>query len=145
MNINEYIEKYSTVDVDKKAGVITVVMELPLRREITYKHQECLESQKCEENEILGFRNMSNTSVNNVDEETKLLQYIYCLNSKIISYIDNESNYKKIPYEVNCIDKCQGKYMEWFETFTSIEKRKAFIEEGITYGKLFYQYYKQMK
>ncbi len=46
MNINEYIEKYSTVDVDKKAGVITVVMELPLRREITYKHQECLESQK---------------------------------------------------------------------------------------------------
>lgn len=110
-----------------------------------YPINECLESQKCEENEILGFRNMSNTSVNNVDEETKLLQYIYCLNSKIISYIDNESNYKKIPYEVNCIDKCQGKYMEWFETFTSIEKRKAFIEEGITYGKLFYQYYKQMK
>ena len=36
MNINEYIEKYSTVDVDKKTGVITVVMELPLRREITY-------------------------------------------------------------------------------------------------------------
>ena len=60
-----------------------------------YPINECLESQKCEENEILGFRNMSNTSVNNVDEETKLLQYIYCLNSKIISYIDNESNYKK--------------------------------------------------
>jgi len=46
MNINEYIEKYSTVDVNKKTGVITVNMELPLRREITYKHQECLESQK---------------------------------------------------------------------------------------------------
>ena len=46
MNINEYIEKYSTVSVDKKAGVVTVTMEIPPRKEITYKHEECLESQK---------------------------------------------------------------------------------------------------
>ena len=110
-----------------------------------YPINECMESQKCEEKEVLGFRNMTNKSLNNVDEETKLLQYIYCLNSKIISYIDNESNYKKIPYEVNCIDKYSGKYMEWFETFTNIEKRKELIGEGINYGKLFYQYYKKKK
>ena len=46
MNINEYIEKHSTVDIDKKAGLVTVTMEVPPRKEITYKHQECEASQK---------------------------------------------------------------------------------------------------
>jgi hypothetical protein len=46
MNINEYIEKHSTIDVDKKAGLVTVTMEVPPKKEITYKHQECEASQK---------------------------------------------------------------------------------------------------
>ena len=46
MNINEYIEKHSTVDIDKKAGLVTVTMEVPPRKEITYKHQECEASQR---------------------------------------------------------------------------------------------------
>jgi len=46
MNINEYIEKHSKVDIDKKAGLVTVTMEVPPRKEITYKHQECEASQR---------------------------------------------------------------------------------------------------
>ena len=46
MNINEYIEKHSTVSVDKKAGLVTVIMEVPYRKQITYKHEECEESKK---------------------------------------------------------------------------------------------------
>ena len=46
MNIYEYIEKYSTIDIDKKAGLITVTMEVPQRKQITYKHEECEASQK---------------------------------------------------------------------------------------------------
>ena len=46
MNINEYIEKHSTVSVDKKAGLVTVIMEVPPRKEITWKHQECEASQR---------------------------------------------------------------------------------------------------
>ena len=46
MNINEYIEKYSTVDVDKKTGLVIVTMEVPYRKQITYKHEECEESKK---------------------------------------------------------------------------------------------------
>ena len=46
MNINEYIEKYSTVSVDKKEGLITVTMEVPPRKVITYKHERCEESRK---------------------------------------------------------------------------------------------------
>jgi hypothetical protein len=46
MNINEYIEKHSTIDVDKKAGLVTVTMEVPPRKKITYKHQECEASKR---------------------------------------------------------------------------------------------------
>ena len=46
MNINEYIEKYSTVDVDKKTGLVIVTMEVPYKKQITYKHEECEESKK---------------------------------------------------------------------------------------------------
>jgi hypothetical protein len=46
MNINEYIKKYSTVSVDKKAGLVTVLMEVPPRKKITYKHQRCEASQR---------------------------------------------------------------------------------------------------
>ena len=46
MNINEYIEKHSTVDVDKKAGLVTVTMEVPPRKVVHYKHQECEASQR---------------------------------------------------------------------------------------------------
>ena len=34
MNINEYIENYSTVDVDKATGIVTVTMEVPPRKVI---------------------------------------------------------------------------------------------------------------
>ena len=46
MNINEYIEKHSTVSVDKKAGLVTVIMEVPYMKKITYEHEECDESKK---------------------------------------------------------------------------------------------------
>ena len=46
MNINEYIGNYSTVDVDKATGIVTVTMEVPPKKEITYKHQECEDSQR---------------------------------------------------------------------------------------------------
>ena len=46
MNINEYIEKHSTINVDKKTGLVTVTMEVPPRKVITYKHQECEASQR---------------------------------------------------------------------------------------------------
>ena len=46
MNINEYIENYSTIDVDKKAGLVTVTMEVPPRKVIHYKYEECEASQR---------------------------------------------------------------------------------------------------
>ena len=46
MNINEYIEKHSTVNIDRATGIVTVTMEVPPKKQITYKHQECEASQR---------------------------------------------------------------------------------------------------
>lgn len=111
-----------------------------------YPINECIDLYDCELDEILGFKNICNVNEsNNIDNDTKLLQYIYFFNSKVIAHIDNENNYKKIPHEVNCIDKYNGNYLQWFEIFTHTDKRIELIDEGINYGNLFYQYYKQMK
>ena len=46
MNINKYIKEHSTVSVDKKAGLVTVIMEIQPRKQITYKYEECDASQR---------------------------------------------------------------------------------------------------
>lgn len=45
MNINDYIEKYSEVSIDKELGKVTVEVTVPMRKSITFKHEECDESQ----------------------------------------------------------------------------------------------------
>ena len=86
MNINEYIENHSTVSVDKKAGLVTVAMEVPLRKVIHYKHQECDASQRVKLSagdiqsylvnsgmEILSIR--TNDSIDNNRKLTALWEY----------------------------------------------------------------------
>ena len=57
MNINEYIEKYSTIEVDRKTGLVTVTMEVPPRKVIHYKYEECEASQrvKVKTGDIQGY------------------------------------------------------------------------------------------
>jgi hypothetical protein len=44
MNINEYIEKYSKIEIDKKEGKVTITMCVPPRLVVELKSQECEES-----------------------------------------------------------------------------------------------------
>tara|TARA_B110000285_G_C15022127_1_gene562169 strand:- start:34 stop:384 length:351 start_codon:yes stop_codon:yes gene_type:complete len=80
MNINEYIENYSTVDVDKATGIVTVTMEVPPRKQITYKHQECEASQrvKVRTNDVQvylvnsGIEILSSRTNDSIDNNNKL-------------------------------------------------------------------------
>ena len=80
MNINEYIEKHSTVDVDKATGIVTVSMEVPPRKQITYKHQECEASQrvKVKTNDVQnylinsGVEILSIRTIDSIDNNIKL-------------------------------------------------------------------------
>ena len=44
MNTNEYIDKYSQVEINKQDGTVTVTMEVPPRYVAELKYQECEES-----------------------------------------------------------------------------------------------------
>ena len=80
MNINEYIEKHSTVDVDKATGIVTVSMEVPPRKQITYKHQECEASQRVKvrtndvQNYLInsGVEILSIRTIDSIDNNIKL-------------------------------------------------------------------------
>lgn len=80
MNINEYIENYSTIDVDKATGIVTVTMEVPPRKQITYKHQECEASQRVKvrtndvQNYLInsGVEVLSIRTIDSIDNNRKL-------------------------------------------------------------------------
>jgi hypothetical protein len=80
MNINEYIKNYSTVDVDKTTGLVTVTMEVPPRKQVTYKHQASDASQrmKLSANDIKsylidsGMEILSIRTIDSIDNNRKL-------------------------------------------------------------------------
>ena len=74
MNINEYIEKHSTINVDKKTGLVTVTMEVPPRKVITYKHQECENSQrvKVKTGDVQGYLTNSGMDILSVQKSDSI-------------------------------------------------------------------------
>jgi hypothetical protein len=80
MNINEYIEKYSTIDVDRKTGLVTVTMEVPPRKVIVYKHQACDASRRVKiktddvQNYLInsGVEILSIQTIDSIDNNIKL-------------------------------------------------------------------------
>ena len=80
MNINEYIEKYSTIDVDRKTGLVTVTMEVPPRKVIVYKHQACDASRRVKiktddvQNYLInsGVEILSIRTIDSIDNNIKL-------------------------------------------------------------------------
>ena len=73
MNINEYIEKYSEIEVNKKEGKVIVTMCVPPRLVVELKSQECEESkvrrvQTIDVNKYLSQnKKLKITSADNVD------------------------------------------------------------------------------
>jgi hypothetical protein len=80
MNINEYIEKHSTVNIDRATGIVTVTMEVPPKKQITYKHQECEASQRVKvrtndvQNYLInsGVEILSIRTIDSIDNNIKL-------------------------------------------------------------------------
>ena len=111
MNINEYIKKYSTVDVDKTTGSVTVTMEVPPRKQITYKHQECEASQrvKVRTNDVQNYLINSGVEVSSI---------------RTIDSIDNNRKLNAIwEYNITPVDtKKKNKK----------NKRKEYTEEAVS-------------
>ena len=74
MNTNEYIEKYSTLQVDKKTNQVVITMCVPPRLQVEFVYQECEESK---------LRRIQTNEIQNYLKQVKKLN---------VSTIDNQSN-----------------------------------------------------
>jgi NTE family protein len=112
-----------------------------------YPLQECLDIEKCDKSEILGFRNEDNTSnkienANLFDEKTSLIDYLTGTIEKVVTRLHKAEmvNHIEIPNEVQLgRNKKVDNYLEWFAYFTDSVKRNELVEYGIQSGWLFLQ------
>ena len=73
MNTNEYIEKYSTLEVDKKTNKVVVIMCVPTRLQVEFVHQECEESKlrRIQTNEIQNYlKQVKHLNVSTIDNQS---------------------------------------------------------------------------
>lgn len=100
-----------------------------------YPVNVCMEDQKCELDEILGFRN-NLEKYNEIDDDSSLIDFLNICVKQMIRKIDNVNSYIKIKNEVSC-DKETTEYTSWFDLFSDESKRIHYIHRGMTYGEVF--------
>ena len=110
-----------------------------------YPINECLATEKCSENEILGIKNKWSNEQEIINSEMNIFQYLQASMNKIITYVQLHSLPKPIRYELKCIcDKKLADYSTWFEYLTKVENMKELIQDGKTFAELFLTYEKEM-
>jgi predicted acylesterase/phospholipase RssA len=132
--INENVEdkaKYVEKEVDKRiycfidGGVMC-----------NYPVNVCMEDQKCEPDEILGFRNIWEKYNETIDDDSSLIDFLKICVKQMIRKIENENSYIKIKNEVSCVSETTD-YTSWFDLCSDESKRIHYIQRGMTYGEVF--------
>ena len=101
-----------------------------------YPVNVCMEDQKCEPDEILGFRNIWEKYNETIDDDSSLLDFLKICVKQMIRKIENENSYIKIKNEVSCISETTD-YTSWFDLCSDESKRIHYIHRGMTYGEVF--------
>lgn len=101
-----------------------------------YPVNVCMEDQKCELDEILGFRNIWEKYNETIDDDSSLLDFLKICVKQMIRKIENENSYIKIINEVSCVSETTD-YTSWFDLCSDESKRIHYIHRGMTYGEVF--------
>ena len=96
----------------------------------------CMEDQKCELDEILGFRNIWEKYNETIDDDSSLIDFLKICVKQMIRKIENENLYIKIKNEVSCVSETTD-YTSWFDLCSDESKRIHYIHRGMTYGEVF--------
>ena len=105
-----------------------------------YPLYECLQNEKCSDDEVLGIKNKWSNVEYTINNEMNIFQYLEATMNQIIRFIHTKStsNPTSIRYELNCIcDKKLADYSTWFEYMTCGEKMRELMEEGKQNAELF--------
>lgn len=97
----------------------------------------CIEEEECEENEVLGVRNVGGMFTDmNISKDNNLLEFLQCSMNKIIMHLHiKHSGTKTIQQEVLCeCDANMSNYYDWLEYLTNRVKREELIQLGSDYA-----------
>jgi predicted acylesterase/phospholipase RssA len=102
---------------------------------------DCLSQQKCDPDEILGFKNIYKTDNNNsINEKSSLLEFTVMLIKKMQSAINTEPEQEKTKYTVNCLLEDLSGFDKWYEALHKEECRRKIVENGYLQADLFLSY-----
>ena len=74
----------------------------------------CMQDQKCDSNEILGFRNIWEKYNDTINHDSNLVDFLKMCIKQMIRKIDNEKSIIKILNEVTCVSETND-YTSWFD------------------------------
>lgn len=106
---------------------------------------DCIQQQKCDTDEILGFKNIWKNAKYAINEKSSLLDFLLVFMKKTQAFIDTEPEQVEIKYNVHCLIEDLAGFDKWYEALKSSEARKKIVEKGHTQADLFLTYVANMK
>lgn len=114
---------------------------------VNYPLHNCLRDTKCNEHEILGFKNYYSTEKKNtvfsIDSNTNILNYWLYFMRILIKQLNSDKGKENKPIisnEVKCFVDDIGDVDEWKKCLDDREHREKFIKKGEAAGFMFEQY-----
>jgi predicted acylesterase/phospholipase RssA len=113
---------------------------------LNYPLKKCLDDTKCDESEILAFKNYYSTEKKNVKnlsiikEDTTLLNFWVYLMKLFIKHFNDNHVETIISNEVKCFVDDLGNIEDWKRTLEDKEFREKFIKKGEAAGFMFLEY-----
>jgi len=116
-----------------------------------YPLRTCLEQTECDPCEILGFRNIierrheseafkDDNKIEGITKESSLFDYIVFLMKQMTRTIDTVKDQPDIENSVDCtLYYREGGYNNWIDSLIVRENRENMIQEGMEFGRLFYE------
>ena len=102
---------------------------------------DCLLQQKCEPDEILAFKNIWKTDINDsITEKSSLIDFIVVILKKTQASVNTEPHQEKTKYTVNCLIEELSGFDKWYEALYKEEYRKIIVENGHSQADLFLLY-----
>jgi len=115
-----------------------------------YPLRECLETTKCNPNEVLGLRNIWNNPNENIGNHSTIVEYLRFINLQLTRMVNNMLSAQPLNgaenhghgdghgiNEVHCHVRPDITPAEWISIMSNSTQRLAWIQDGITYAKEF--------
>ena len=104
-----------------------------------YPIDNCIRDQKCDINEIFGFKMLWETKPINISEKTSFIKFMTLFVNQIKTNFYDCRKTTPIPNEVLCMSKEQS-FDDWKNIINDENYRRELLSRGVMYAKMFLSY-----